>query len=360
VGGTQDVEAAVIGAIQHGTLAAWASRAVRQPEHAELATRALRAVTTIGADGTAAVGELAARLDEVAVAHRFSGEPAEQADRPAPQLQRIAFDVWVEPLDVDRALLVTGALGYRPWYDLNGPAWPAYRRFYPALPLVAETEAGHPIVVHLRWRDEPEPGPIGRRLRPAPEELGARRLPGWAWPAHAAGHVAGQVAGRARRRVGHAAAPADLGPFLPTPVGVIDVLLDLAEVGPDDTLVDLGCGDGRVLVRAAVSRGCRAIGVDHDAGLVRRAREAAAAVGVGDRVQVELGDVAGFDPAGATVAVLFLAAEALPATVAALRGRLGVGGRIVAHEQAPLPLSADRSVPVLTRAGITVAHRWDC
>jgi hypothetical protein len=57
--------------------------------------------------------------------------------------------------------------------------------------------------------------------------------------------------------------------------------------------------------------------------------------------------------------MLFLSASSVPEVVADLRGRLRPGSRIVAHEQAPLSVEADRRYPVFTPAGITVAHRWD-
>jgi SAM-dependent methyltransferase len=72
----------------------------------------------------------------------------------------------------------------------------------------------------------------------------------------------------------------------PTPVSVVTEALRLAEVGSGDLLFDLGCGDGRVVVRAAKMAGARAIGVDIDRSLLRNTRQRIARAGVGDRVRI--------------------------------------------------------------------------
>jgi hypothetical protein len=50
-------------------------------------------------------------------------------------------------------------------------------------------------------------------------------------------------------------------PYVPTPVTVVDAMLDLAKVTKSDIVYDLGCGDGRIVVRAATRFGCRGVGV---------------------------------------------------------------------------------------------------
>ena len=65
-------------------------------------------------------------------------------------------------------------------------------------------------------------------------------------------------------------------PFVATPMKVVARMLDMAQVGPKDYLIDLGCGDGRIVTEAA-KRGARAVGIDLDGYLIelcrRRARE---------------------------------------------------------------------------------------
>jgi SAM-dependent methyltransferase len=60
------------------------------------------------------------------------------------------------------------------------------------------------------------------------------------------------------------AAQESLAPFVPTPMDVVVRMLTLAEVGPDDVVYDLGCGDGRIVIVAAQQFGARGVGVDID------------------------------------------------------------------------------------------------
>jgi len=61
-------------------------------------------------------------------------------------------------------------------------------------------------------------------------------------------------------------------PFVPTPQSVVEAMLKLAALGADDVLVDLGSGDGRIVITAAKQFGARAIGVELDPALVRASR----------------------------------------------------------------------------------------
>ena len=74
-------------------------------------------------------------------------------------------------------------------------------------------------------------------------------------------------------------------PFVVTPPEVVARMLRIAEVGADDTLIDLGSGDGRIAI-ATARRGARALGVDNDPGLVRLATENAKQAGVSDGNQM--------------------------------------------------------------------------
>jgi predicted RNA methylase len=74
-------------------------------------------------------------------------------------------------------------------------------------------------------------------------------------------------------------------PFLVTPPEIVDQMLRLARVGPDDTVYDLGSGDGRLVIAAVRDFGARAaIGVEIDPTLVARSRAYARRAGVADRV----------------------------------------------------------------------------
>ena len=120
-------------------------------------------------------------------------------------------------------------------------------------------------------------------------------------------------------------------PYVPTPQEVVDKMLDLAKVGKNDTLFDLGCGDGRIVVTAAKARGARGTGIDIDPTRIAEATENAKKAGVSDRAKFRVGDLFKTDFSSATVVTLYL----LPNINAKLRPQLWkqlkVGTRVVSH-----------------------------
>lgn len=120
-------------------------------------------------------------------------------------------------------------------------------------------------------------------------------------------------------------------PYVPTPQDVVDKMLDLARVGKNDTLFDLGCGDGRIVVTAAKARGARGTGIDIDPVRVAEATENAKKAGVSDRAKFRVGDLFKTDFSTATVVTLYL----LPNINAKLRPQLWkqlkAGTRVVSH-----------------------------
>ncbi len=120
-------------------------------------------------------------------------------------------------------------------------------------------------------------------------------------------------------------------PFVPSPQVVVDEMLRLANVTKDDFVMDLGSGDGRILITAAHKFGARGIGVDLDAELIRESEEHARAAGLTDRVQFIRQDLFKTDLAKASVITMYL----LPNVNMRLRPALLAlkpGTRIVAHD----------------------------
>jgi hypothetical protein len=118
--------------------------------------------------------------------------------------------------------------------------------------------------------------------------------------------------------------------YVPTPQIVVDTMMRMAQVGPGDYLIDLGSGDGRVVVSAA-SRGARALGVDLDRHLLGVANDAARREGVADRASFREQNLFETDLAGATVITTYL----LPDMNLKLRPKilaLKPGTRVVAHD----------------------------
>src|SRR5688500_15433362 len=89
-------------------------------------------------------------------------------------------------------------------------------------------------------------------------------------------------------------------PYVQTPAEIVERMLRMAEVKNGDYLIDLGSGDGRIVIEAA-KRGARGLGVDLDPGLVRLAADNAARAGVGDKARFEVRDIFDTDLGGATV-----------------------------------------------------------
>src|SRR5688500_11793736 len=119
-------------------------------------------------------------------------------------------------------------------------------------------------------------------------------------------------------------------PYVQTPMEIVERMLRMAEVKKDDYVIDLGSGDGRIIIEAA-KRGARGLGVDIDPNLVRHATENAQKAGVGERVRFETRDIFETDLAPATVVTMYLLpefnAKLLPRLLA-----LKPGTRVVSHD----------------------------
>ncbi len=151
----------------------------------------------------------------------------------------------------------------------------------------------------------------------------------------------------------------NLGLFLGTPTGMIEPLLAGVDPRPDELVVDLGCGDARVLVEAVQRFGCRGRGVETDPRLVARARERVAEAGLDDRIEIVAGDATEVDVSDADIVFLFLPVEAAAGLSRGLIEQLKPGARLLAHEQLEVdwPVTPDRSTLVVAD-NITVAHAW--
>src|SRR5688572_14203556 len=93
--------------------------------------------------------------------------------------------------------------------------------------------------------------------------------------------------------------------YEPTPMPVVRALLELAEVGPQDLVYDLGSGDGRIPITAATEFGARGVGIEIDPGLVAQAQAKAREAGVEDKVEFRVGNMYATDVRPATVVTLF-------------------------------------------------------
>ena len=119
--------------------------------------------------------------------------------------------------------------------------------------------------------------------------------------------------------------------YEPTSFPILDEMLNLAEVTSEDTVVDLGCGDGRIVIRAAKQRGARGIGVDLDPVRIEESMKNAETAGVVGRVRFYEQDLFSADIADATVVMLYLFPEVNLRLRPKLLRDLKPGSRIVSH-----------------------------
>ena len=122
-----------------------------------------------------------------------------------------------------------------------------------------------------------------------------------------------------------------LAPFHATPEDVVDRMLALAKVTRDDVVFDLGCGDGRIPVRAAQKYGARGVGVDIDPGLIEQSKANARKAGVENLVEFRVEDAMTTDVSKATVVTLYLLGSSNAKLRPILTSKLKAGSRIVSH-----------------------------
>jgi hypothetical protein len=122
------------------------------------------------------------------------------------------------------------------------------------------------------------------------------------------------------------------GPYVPTPQVVVEEMLRMGNVGAKDFVVDLGSGDGVIVLTAAKERKARGFGVDIDPDLVKLSNAEAKRLGIADRAAFHVQDVFKADVSKATVITLYL----LPGMMVNLRSKLFLeprpGTRIVSHD----------------------------
>ena len=132
-------------------------------------------------------------------------------------------------------------------------------------------------------------------------------------------------------------------PFITTPPEVVERMLQVAETRADDLVIDLGSGDGRIVIAAAQKYGARAVGIELDGALVQKSREAARAAQVADKVSFIEGDVLAADISKATVITVYLLPDLMRKLQSRFIQELAPGTRIVSHAFTMAGWAPDRS-----------------
>lgn len=148
------------------------------------------------------------------------------------------------------------------------------------------------------------------------------------------------------------------GPFVPTPPAVVEAMLKVANVGPRDHVVDLGSGDGRIVLAAATRYKASGTGIEIDEDLVEQSNDEAKKRGVAERARFLRQDVREADLSRATVLTLYL----LPGMMTTLRTKLLLelkpGARVVSHDFHFEHWKPDRTVTVETQEKYEITGAW--
>jgi SAM-dependent methyltransferase len=139
-----------------------------------------------------------------------------------------------------------------------------------------------------------------------------------------------------------AGAQQNAGPYVPTPWKIVDDMLRLAAVRKDDFVIDLGSGDGRLVITAAERFGARGYGVDIDPALVKLANDNAAKAGVADRVKFEKRDLFETNIGEASVLTLYLLPHTVTQLVPRIFAEMRAGSRVVSHDYPLGPWQPER------------------
>jgi SAM-dependent methyltransferase len=125
-----------------------------------------------------------------------------------------------------------------------------------------------------------------------------------------------------------------LAPYVASPAKVVDRMLELANIRPGETVYDLGCGDGRILIEAAQKYRAKAIGVEISPKIAAEARAKVKKAGLTQQVEVIEGDLLQADLSGADVVTIYLATSLNEELRPRLEKFLKPGARVVSHDYA--------------------------
>lgn len=123
-----------------------------------------------------------------------------------------------------------------------------------------------------------------------------------------------------------------LAPYVTSPQTVVDRMLELAQVKPGEVVYDLGCGDGRVLITAVRNFHAKAVGVELNGDIARKAEQKIAKMGLQTQARVVVGDMRDMDLTPADVVTLYLMTDSNAVLRPKLEKSLKPGARVVSHD----------------------------
>jgi SAM-dependent methyltransferase len=157
---------------------------------------------------------------------------------------------------------------------------------------------------------------------------------------------------------GCAPLPGQEVPYVVPPLRVVDTMLQLAAVGRDDVVYDLGSGDGRIVLAAARDFGARGVGIEIDPKLVAESTPRAERAGLADRVRFTTQDLFQADLRPATVVTLYLTRELNLRLRPKLLAELRPGTRVVSHRFDMGDWPPERQVTLEVDGNPYVVYLW--
>jgi SAM-dependent methyltransferase len=139
--------------------------------------------------------------------------------------------------------------------------------------------------------------------------------------------------------------------FAPTPPECVDKMLEMATVTKDDVVYDLGSGDGRIVIAAAKTYGCKAVGYEIDPKLVEESRRNAAAAGVSHLVEIHQRNIFDADLSDCTVLAIFLLPDVNVRLIPQMR-QMKRGSRVVSFLQNMPGVRPQQTVNMRDKKGI--------
>src|SRR5579871_267797 len=125
-----------------------------------------------------------------------------------------------------------------------------------------------------------------------------------------------------------------LAPYVASPTRVVDRMLDLANIRPGETVYDLGCGDGRILIAAVERYKAKAVGIEISPKVAAQARARIQKEGLSNQARVIEGDLLETDLTGADVVTIYLTTSFNEELRPRLEKYLKPGARVVSHDYA--------------------------
>jgi predicted RNA methylase len=124
-----------------------------------------------------------------------------------------------------------------------------------------------------------------------------------------------------------------VAPYVPTPMNIVKTMLELAEAGPGDTVYDLGCGDGRILMMAVEEFSVdKAVGYELNRNLVNTALNNVALKNLNKKIEIVTGDFMGVDLRSATIITLYLTTTGNVKLRPKFEHELRRGTRVISHD----------------------------